>query len=236
MIESSAAVPSGGSTADASADDAGTGLGLVWAEAHGGAIGRGGVMPWHLPEDLAHFKRVTWGAPVIMGRRTWESLPERFRPLPARENIVVSRNAGYEATGAVVLGSLAAAAERSRHAERDRRAVRFRSLADGSPGDGRGAEQGGADSEERQSRAAWVMGGGQLYREAMPIASELALTRIELDVPDADTFAPEIGDEWRLVDDSGLLEARNGLRYRFQRYLRRPLEASSTRGSGTLDG
>jgi dihydrofolate reductase len=73
--------------------------GLIWAEAAGGVIGAGGVLPWHVPEDLAHFKEVTLGAPVIMGRRTWESLPERFRPLPGRENIVITRRQDWSAEG-----------------------------------------------------------------------------------------------------------------------------------------
>lgn len=76
-----------------------TRLGLIWAEAHGGVIGAGGGMPWHVPEDLAHFKQVTLGAPVVMGRRTWDSLPERFRPLPGRENIVVTRQHDWSADG-----------------------------------------------------------------------------------------------------------------------------------------
>ena len=76
-------------------------IGLVWAEARGGVIGRDGGMPWHLPEDLAHFKDLTLGAPVIMGRRTWESLTPRFRPLPGRANIVVTRNPEWAAEGAV---------------------------------------------------------------------------------------------------------------------------------------
>jgi dihydrofolate reductase len=63
-------------------------------------IGRDGTMPWHLPEDLAHFKRVTAGCPVIMGRKTWDSLPPRFRPLPGRSNIVVTRQADWQADGA----------------------------------------------------------------------------------------------------------------------------------------
>jgi dihydrofolate reductase len=66
-------------------------INLIWAEAHHHVIGFKGVMPWHLPEDLAHFKRLTLGHPVIMGRKTWESLPPRFRPLPGRLNIVISR-------------------------------------------------------------------------------------------------------------------------------------------------
>lgn len=86
-----------------------TRLGLIWAEARGGVIGRDGGMPWHVPEDLAHFRAKTTGAPVIMGRRTWESFPERFRPLPGRRNIVVTRNADWEADGAERASSLDAA-------------------------------------------------------------------------------------------------------------------------------
>jgi dihydrofolate reductase len=77
-----------------------TWAGLIWAQANNGVIGAGGGMPWHVPEDLAHFKEVTLGAPVIMGRRTWDSLPERFRPLPDRENIVITRSQDWAADGA----------------------------------------------------------------------------------------------------------------------------------------
>ena len=75
-------------------------LGLIWAEAHGGVIGAEGGMPWHVPEDLAHFKEVTLGSPVVMGRKTWDSLPERFRPLAGRENIVITRQQDWSADGA----------------------------------------------------------------------------------------------------------------------------------------
>ena len=81
-------------------------LGLVWAQSGAGVIGAAGTLPWHLPEDLAHFRRTTAGAPVIMGRATWESLPERFRPLPGRPNIVLSRSPGYAAPGAHVVADL----------------------------------------------------------------------------------------------------------------------------------
>ena len=67
-------------------------LGAIWAQTDAGIIGRDGTMPWRAPEDLAHFKTVTMGKPVIMGRRTWESFPPRFRPLPERTNIVISRS------------------------------------------------------------------------------------------------------------------------------------------------
>ena len=79
---------------------------LVAAVASNGIIGANGGLPWRLPEDLAHFKRLTLGHPVIMGRRTWESLQG---PLPGRDNIVVTRTPGYEATGAAVASSLEAA-------------------------------------------------------------------------------------------------------------------------------
>lgn len=79
---------------------------LVAAVAANGVIGREGRLPWHLPEDLQHFKRLTLGHPVIMGRRTWESLG---KPLPARDNIVVTRRPGFAAPGAAVASSLEAA-------------------------------------------------------------------------------------------------------------------------------
>ncbi|GAA4103385.1 dihydrofolate reductase [Nonomuraea soli] len=67
-------------------------IGLVWAQASNGVIGRDGTLPWHLPEDLKHFRTLTAGTTVLMGRRTWESLPPRFRPLPGRRNLVLSRS------------------------------------------------------------------------------------------------------------------------------------------------
>jgi len=91
------------------------GLGLVWAQARAVAddgapvalIGRGGTLAWHVPEDLAHFREVTWGSPVIMGRATWESLPPRFRPLPGRDNVVLTRSRTWSDDGALVAHDLA---------------------------------------------------------------------------------------------------------------------------------
>jgi dihydrofolate reductase len=82
---------------------------IIAAVAKNGVIGKDNALPWHLPEDLKHFKALTLGHQVVMGRKTWESLPERFRPLPGRQNIVVTRNAAYVAPGATVVNSLAAA-------------------------------------------------------------------------------------------------------------------------------
>ena len=150
-------------------------------------------MPWHLPEDLAHFKRTTLGSPVIMGRRTWDSIPARFRPLPGRENVVISRDRGTDAPGATVVTSLA-----------DAVAQVAASSADPPPA----------------APAAWIMGGGQLYRAGMPLAAELVVTRIHVAIPDADTFAPEIGPEWRLADPGTPQVSASGVTYRFERWLR----------------
>jgi dihydrofolate reductase len=79
---------------------------LVAAVARGGVIGRDGTVPWHLPKDMAIFRQLTTGHAVVMGRRTWDSLPDRFRPLPGRRNIVVSRNPSWDAKGAERAGSL----------------------------------------------------------------------------------------------------------------------------------
>ena len=81
-------------------------LHLIYARARNGVIGKDNQMPWHLPEDLAHFKRVTLGQPVIMGRKTWDSLPARFRPLPGRLNIVITRQIDWQAEGALRTGSI----------------------------------------------------------------------------------------------------------------------------------
>ncbi|VXB03588.1 Dihydrofolate reductase [Microbacterium sp. 8M] len=157
-----------------------TRVGLIWAEAHGGVIGASGTMPWHVPEDLAHFKDVTLGAPVVMGRRTWESLPERFRPLPGRENIVITRQTGWAADGARTADSVAAA------------------LA-------------GLDE-------AWVIGGGEIFREVVGEADRLEVTELDLDVP-GDAFAPS-RDGFRLVAQGEWQTSRTGIRYRFLSYER----------------
>jgi dihydrofolate reductase len=81
-------------------------VGLIWAQSTSGVIGRDNAIPWRLPEDLGRFKELTMGHTVIMGRLTWESLPAKVRPLPGRRNVVVTRQAGYVADGAIVVGGL----------------------------------------------------------------------------------------------------------------------------------
>ena len=87
-------------------------VGLVWAQARGGVIGRDNALPWHLPEDLARFKALTTGHTVVMGRATWESLPPSVRPLPGRINVVLTRSPSLSCDGAEVVHDIAAALHR----------------------------------------------------------------------------------------------------------------------------
>ena len=132
---------------------------LVAAVAANGVIGREGRLPWHLPEDLKHFKRLTLGHPIIMGRRTWESLGG---PLPGREHIVVTRTAGYEAPGAAVASSLDAAL----------------ALCAGEP-------------------VVFVIGGRELFAEALALAAGLVLTEIHRDYQGDTCFPPYDRSRWR---------------------------------------
>ena len=149
-------------------------VGLIWAQARGGVIGKDGVMPWHLPEDLAHFKRTTLSHPVIMGRRTWDSVPPRFRPLPERRNIVVTRQDDWHEIGAERASSLREALQKCEDAPQ-----------------------------------VWVIGGAQIYAQAMPLADELVVTEIDADF-DGDAFAPAIGPEWHEIARERIVAA-NGL-------------------------
>lgn len=137
-----------------------TRLNLIYARAANGVIGKDNALPWHLPEDMAHFKRTTVGSPVIMGRKTWDSLPPRFRPLPGRHNIVLTRDPGWQAEGAQRAGSVTEALAAC------------------------------GDAAE-----AWVIGGAEVYRQALAQAQRVVVTEIARDF-DGDAFAPALGAEW----------------------------------------
>lgn len=94
-----------------------THVNLIWAQTRDRVIGNNNALPWHLPEDMAHFKRLTQGWPVIMGRKTWDSLPPKFRPLPGRTNVVITRQPGWREDGAAPAASLADALELCRQSE-----------------------------------------------------------------------------------------------------------------------
>lgn len=150
---------------------------LVAALGANRAIGVDGGMPWHLPEDLAHFKALTMGGVMIMGRRTWDSIG---RALPGRTTIVVTSDPAWSAPGAVVVHSLAEA------------------LVAGGPGE------------------VFVVGGGEIYRQTIALASRLELTEIDA-APDAEVFFPE-------VDPTAWHEARREARegFDFVTYERNP--------------
>ena len=129
---------------------------IIAAVAKNRVIGKDNRLLWNIPEDMAHFKALTTGQTVIMGRKTWESLPERFRPLPNRRNIVISRQADYPAPGAEIAASLEIALNLASTAER-----------------------------------VFIIGGEQIYRQAMPIANRLEITEVDLE-PEGDAWFPEI--------------------------------------------
>jgi len=138
-------------------------LHLILARSANGVIGQNNTLPWHFPEDMAHFKRMTLGCPVIMGRKTWDSLPARFRPLPGRLNIVVTRQADWQAEGALRAHSLPEAAALC-PVESD----------------------------------AWVIGGAEIYAQALPLASTAVVTEIDKHF-EGDAFAPAFGPQWTEV-------------------------------------
>lgn len=156
-------------------------VGLIWAQTVDGVIGADNAIPWRLPEDMAHFKAVTLGHPVVMGRRTWDSLPPRFRPLPGRRNIVVTRDPGWRGDGADRAGSITEALESA------------------------------------APEATWVIGGGEIYRAALPYATTLSVTEVDAPV-NGDTFAPVPDASWTVAEDGGWQLSTSGLRYRIRRY------------------
>lgn len=154
---------------------------LIAAYAARRCIGINNTMPWHLPEDFAFFKSYTTGKPVIMGRKTWESLPRK--PLPGRQNIVITRQA-YQAEGAQTAASLEDALALCQ-----------------------GVEE------------VIIMGGAQIYAQALPIATDLRLTEVGLDV-DGDAFFPEFSTEtWQETSRENHVSAK-GIEYAFVHYVK----------------
>lgn len=160
-----------------------TSLALIAAVASNGAIGRGNDLLFKLPEDQKHFRALTMGCPVIMGRKTWDSLPARFRPLPGRRNLVVTRNPEWHAEGAETFTSLQAAV-----------------------------------AAVSALPKAFVIGGGELYALALPLADQLCLTEVHAEV-DGDTFFPA-WDRKQFTEISREEHHNDDLRYDFVTYNR----------------
>lgn len=133
---------------------------LITALGENSEIGGKGKLLWKIPEDLKNFKEATTGKTVIMGRKTWESLP--VKPLPNRRNIIITRDPNYKASGAVVYNNL--------------------------------------EDALKEDGEICIIGGGEIYKQALPYANLLRLTRIYETFPEADTFFPEFSeDEWELI-------------------------------------
>lgn len=153
---------------------------IIAAVAKNRVIGKDNTLIWNIPQDMAHFKALTSGQTVVMGRKTWESLPPRFRPLPGRRNIVISRQADYAAPGAEVATSLEAALKLASTAEQ-----------------------------------AFIIGGEQIYTQAMAIADRLEITEVDLE-PEGDAWFPKIpASEWNKAAETA------GEGYAFVTYRRR---------------
>lgn len=141
---------------------------LIVAVTENGVIGRDGAMPWQLSTDLKRFKAITIGKPLIMGRKTWDSLG---RPLPGRMNIVITRDPSFAPQGAVVAHSLQAACEAAR-----------------------------IEATRADNPAIFVIGGGEIFKQALPFADRMYITEILASI-DGDTFFPAFdADKWKAVD------------------------------------
>jgi dihydrofolate reductase len=166
-------------------------INLIWAQARNRVIGLNGTIPWHLPEDLAYLKRMTLGCPVIMGRKTWDSLPPKFRPLPGRTNVVISRQVDWHADGAMPAKNILEALSICEH---------MSIILEPSP------EQ------------VWVLGGAQIYAETLPLAKRILVTEIDSDF-EGDAFAPVLGAEWRETERVSHV-SKTGLAFSFVTYVR----------------
>ena len=150
-------------------------------------IGRRGELIWRIKEDLQRFKRLTMGHPVVMGRKTWESLP---KALPGRTNIVITRRPDYKVEGAIVAHSVEEAIEIGKRCE--------------------GGEN------------VFIIGGGEIYHQAIPLVDCMEVTHVYEDMEDADTFFPDFAPEdFVLTHSEGERETESGLKYAFESYERR---------------
>ena len=154
---------------------------MIFARAANGVIGHNNAMPWHLPEDMARFKRLTTGRPVIMGRKTWDSLSPKFRPLPGRANVVITRQQDWKEAGAKTAASLADALAQCAAAEE-----------------------------------VWIIGGAQIYEQAVPLADRIEVTEIAQDF-EGDAHAPQLGPEWREAAREDHVSV-NGMKFSFITY------------------
>lgn len=160
-------------------------ISLIVAAATNNGIGKDNQLLWHLPKDLQFFKKITWAMPVVMGRKTFESLSGK--PLQGRLNIVITRQKDWKPEGIVVVHSLKDALFVAKSAD---------------------------------YKEVFIAGGGEIYREALPIAHKVYLTRVQAE-PEADTFFSPLSNDWQLVlDEPYPADAKHAFAFTFQRWER----------------
>ena len=156
-------------------------ISLIVAASNNNAIGKDNQLLWHLPKDMRFFKNTTWAMPVIMGRKTFESMGSK--PLNGRMNIVITRQENYQATGVVLANSLADAY---------------------------------AKAAEADYKELYVIGGAEIYAQALPSANIIYLTRVDTTI-EGDSFFPALGTDWILEEDyPQLADAKHKYPFRFQ--------------------
>ncbi len=161
-------------------------------------LGEGNKLIWNIPSDLQRFREITRGHPVIMGRKTYESIG---RLLPDRTNIIITRDENYKVDGALVANSIEDALDKAKKAEGSRLRASFAEVATK-------AEQGSGEPKE-----VFIIGGGQIYALGLPYANKLYLTRIDADAPAADAFFPDYSDFKKVIKrESG---EENGLKFEY---------------------
>jgi dihydrofolate reductase len=156
-------------------------ISLIVAASTNNAIGKNNQLLWHLPKDLKFFKNTTWGMPVIMGRKTFESVN---KPLPGRINIVITRQANWQAAGVLTANNIQDAL---------------------------------AKAAATNCKEAFIIGGGQIYTEALPIANNIYLTSVDA-IIEGDTFFPSINkNEWNLVSsETNTVDEKHAYNFTFQ--------------------
>ncbi|SQI24418.1 dihydrofolate reductase [Corynebacterium jeikeium] len=196
-------------------------IGMIWAQTTAGVIGDGADMPWYLPEDLKHFKNATTGYPVVMGRTSWEALDDGFRPLPGRTNYVITRQDDYDAPGGIIEPSIPSALANA--AEQILNELKDGTSTDGADG-----------TEDERTPTVWVLGGGQVYAQCMPVADRIVITEIDMEAPERfQVYAPLVPEEEFEESAQDWQESEKGhpvdqevdteqpLRYRFCTWTRR---------------
>lgn len=166
-------------------------IAIIFAMAKNGVIGNNGQIPWHLPEDLKFFKEVTMGETVIMGRKTWESIPDKFKPLVGRDNIVLTKQQDFKLTD-------------PKHSS----VLVVNSIEE-------------AISKAHPDKTIWIIGGSEIYNLAIPFADYIAVTEIDIEpqgdayAPEIDL------DHWRIVSEQTREKSTTGLEFQIKLYERK---------------